>query len=53
MLVTDLRIGGAKRHVVMTVPRNGTFFLLDARTGKLIAKKDLASRQRPNKPRRL
>ena len=43
VLVTDLRIGGAKRHVVMTVPRNGTFFLLDARTGKLIAKKDLAS----------
>ena len=43
VLVTDLRIGGAKRHVVMTVPRNGTFFLLDAGTGKLIAKKDLAT----------
>lgn len=43
VLVTDLRIDGAKRHLVMTVPRNGTFFLLDARTGKLIAKKDLAS----------
>jgi glucose dehydrogenase len=43
VLVTDLMIGGAKRHVVMTVPRNGTFFLLDARTGKLIAKKDLAT----------
>lgn len=43
VLVTDLPIGGAKRHVVMTVPRNGTFFLLDARTGKLIARKDLAT----------
>ena len=43
VLVTDLTIGGAPRHVVMTVPRNGTFFLLDARTGRLIAKKDLAT----------
>ncbi|HEY1891854.1 MAG TPA: PQQ-binding-like beta-propeller repeat protein [Steroidobacteraceae bacterium] len=43
VLVTDLRIGGANRHVVMTVPRNGTFFLLDALSGKLIAKKDLAT----------
>jgi quinohemoprotein ethanol dehydrogenase len=43
VLVTDLTIAGAKRHVVMTVPRNGTFFLLDARSGKLIAKKDLAT----------
>ncbi|HEV7136979.1 MAG TPA: PQQ-binding-like beta-propeller repeat protein [Steroidobacteraceae bacterium] len=43
VLVTDLTIGGAKRHVVMTVPRNGTFFLLDAKTGGLISKKDLAT----------
>ena len=47
VLVTDLTIGGAKRHVVMTVPRNGTFFLLDASTGKLIAAKDLASAHAP------
>ena len=46
VLVTDLTIGGGRRHVVMTVPRNGTFFLLDARTGKLIAKKDLATAHR-------
>jgi quinohemoprotein ethanol dehydrogenase len=43
VLVTDLTISGRKRHVVMTVPRNGTFFLLDAKTGKLIAKRDLAT----------
>ena len=43
VLVTDLTIRGAKRHVVMTVPRNGTFFMLDAKTGKLIARKDLAT----------
>lgn len=41
VLVTDLTIDGRRRHVVMTVPRNGTFFLLDARTGKLIATRDL------------
>jgi quinohemoprotein ethanol dehydrogenase len=43
VLVTALTIGKAKRRVVMTVPRNGIFFLLDAFTGKLIAKKDLAT----------
>jgi quinohemoprotein ethanol dehydrogenase len=43
VLVTDLTIGGRKRHVVMTVPRIGIFFLLDAGTGKLIAKRDLAT----------
>ena len=43
VLVTGLTIGGRKRRVVMTVPRNGTFFLLDAPTGKLIATKDLAT----------
>ncbi|MGA7540314.1 MAG: PQQ-binding-like beta-propeller repeat protein [Steroidobacteraceae bacterium] len=43
VLVTDLTIRGRTRHVVMTVPRIGIFFLLDAKTGKLIAKKDLAT----------
>lgn len=43
VLITDLTIAGAKRHVVMTVPRNGTFFLLDAKSGGLISKKDLAT----------
>lgn len=43
ILVADLTIAGRKRHVVMTVPRNGTFFLLDAKNGALIAKRDLAA----------
>jgi len=43
VLVADLALGGAKRHVVMTVPRSGIFYLLDARTGALISSKDLAS----------
>ena len=56
VLVTDLTVGGRKRHVVMTVPRNGTFFLLDATSGRLIAKKDLAaahaaSRDAAHRPR--
>ena len=43
VLVTDLKLGGVKRHVVMSVPRNGTFYVLDARTGKLISEKSLAT----------
>ena len=43
VLVTDLKLGGVKRHVVMSVPRNGTFYVLDARTGKLISQKSLAT----------
>jgi len=39
VLVTDLVIGGQKRHVVMTVPRNGTFYIFDAKSGTLISKK--------------
>ena len=50
VLVTDLAIGGAKRHVVMTVPRTGIFYLLDARTGGLIAKRDLATAHAQEKP---
>jgi quinohemoprotein ethanol dehydrogenase len=43
VLVTNLKIDGAKRHVVMTVPRFGTFFMLDAKSGRLISKRDLAT----------
>jgi quinohemoprotein ethanol dehydrogenase len=39
VLIADLTIDGAKRHVVMTVPRNGTFYILDARNGSLISQK--------------
>jgi quinohemoprotein ethanol dehydrogenase len=39
VLIADLTIDGAKRHVVMTVPRNGTFYILDAKKGTLISQK--------------
>jgi quinohemoprotein ethanol dehydrogenase len=44
VLVADLIVGGAKRHVVMTVPRNGTFFVIDAEHGTLISKKAIDGR---------
>ncbi len=34
ILVANLAIGGKQRRVIMTVPRNGVFYTLDARTGK-------------------
>jgi quinohemoprotein ethanol dehydrogenase len=43
VLITDVTVGGSKRHVVMTVPRMGVFYLLDAKNGTLISQKDLAS----------
>jgi len=43
VLVTDVTVGGAKRHVVMTVPRMGVFYLIDAKSGELISQKDLAT----------
>lgn len=36
IVVADLMINGAKRHVAMTAPKNGFFYVLDATTGKLI-----------------
>jgi quinohemoprotein ethanol dehydrogenase len=41
ILVADLTIDGEKRHVAMTVPKNGFFYVLDARTGKLISAKPI------------
>lgn len=37
IVMADLAIDGQKRHVAMTVPKNGFFYVLDARTGKLLA----------------
>ena len=36
IVLADLQIGGALRHVVMSAPKNGFFYVLDARTGKLV-----------------
>ncbi len=37
--VADIEIAGAKRHVVMHAPKNGFFYVLDAKTGEFISGK--------------
>ena len=37
IMMADLVINGEKQHVVMTVPKNGFFYILDAKSGKLLA----------------
>jgi quinohemoprotein ethanol dehydrogenase len=41
ILMADLMLDGEKRHVAMTVPKNGFFYILDARTGKLLSAKPI------------
>src|SRR5438128_1840485 len=41
ILMADLVIDGEKRHVAMTAPKNGFFFVLDAKDGKLLSAKPL------------
>jgi PQQ-dependent dehydrogenase (methanol/ethanol family) len=41
ILMADLTINGERRHVAMTVPKNGFFYVLDAQTGKLLSAKPL------------
>jgi quinohemoprotein ethanol dehydrogenase len=41
ILMADLTINGEKRHVAMTAPKNGFFYVLDARTGTLLSAKPL------------
>src|ERR1700704_1874010 len=41
IVMADLVIDGEKRHVAMTAPKNGFFFMLDAKTGKLLSAKPL------------
>src|SRR5215470_10234659 len=40
-LIADLMLNGERRHVVMTAPKNGFFYILDAKTGKLLSAKPL------------
>ncbi len=42
ILLADVVINGEKRHVAITVPKNGFFYVLDAKTGKLLSAKPLA-----------
>jgi quinohemoprotein ethanol dehydrogenase len=44
IVATDLLVHGTPRHIVMTVPRCADFFVLDAKTGKLISRKSLNDR---------
>ena len=37
--VADLTIGGKQRHVIMHAPKNGFFYVLDAKTGEFISGK--------------
>ena len=41
IVISDLTIGGEKRHVAMSVPKNGFYYTLDAKTGKLISAKPI------------
>jgi quinohemoprotein ethanol dehydrogenase len=40
IIVADLRVNGAARRVVMQAPKNGFFYVLDAKTGELISAKN-------------
>ena len=41
IIIADLTIDGAQRHVVMQSPKNGFFYVIDAATGKLISAKNV------------
>lgn len=41
ILMADLMLDGQKRHVAMTAPKNGFFYVLEAKTGRLLSAKPL------------
>ena len=41
IVMADLNIDGEKRHVAMTVPKHGFYYVLDAKTGKLLSAKPI------------
>jgi quinohemoprotein ethanol dehydrogenase len=43
ILTADLTINGEKHHVAMTAPKNGFFYILDAKTGKLLSANPLVN----------
>jgi len=43
IMLADVEIGEAKHHAVMSVPKNGVFYVLDAATGKLLSAKPMAN----------
>jgi len=40
MILAEIEIGGAERSVIMQAPKNGFFYVLDRRTGELLAADD-------------
>lgn len=47
IVMAHLQIDGRRHYVAMTVPKNGTFYVLDAHTGKLISATPLDPRMVP------
>jgi quinohemoprotein ethanol dehydrogenase len=41
IVMADLTISGEKRHVAMSVPKHGFYYVLDARTGELLSAKPI------------
>ncbi len=41
IVIADLPINGEKRHVAMTVPKHGFYYVIDAWTGKLLSAKPI------------
>src|SRR5437016_1575105 len=41
IVMADLTINGERHHVAMTAPKNGFFYILDAKTGKVLSAKPL------------
>lgn len=42
LMIADLKLDGAERHVLMHAPKNGFFYVLDAATGELLSAKNYA-----------
>jgi PQQ-dependent dehydrogenase (methanol/ethanol family) len=41
LMIAELPLAGGARRVVMTAPKNGFFYVLDAQTGKLLSAKNI------------
>jgi len=50
IVLADIDIGGRQRHVAMTAARNGTYYILDAATGKAISHEPMVRQEWKNEP---
>jgi len=46
--LTDIAINGERHHVALTAARNGTFYVIDAKSGKLLGSAPLVEQGDPN-----